>query len=180
MKKFNRIKNFILIVILAFVQSCVTQPKVSALDGAAVQYDMGQKAFVFLNVECPISRKYAGSWKIFRRDSIDIYFVFPGEQDNFRIKKLMAYDSIPDHRVILDAKYLFTKHLNATVTPQAVVLDNGLLRYTGKIDDRFENLGSSKPKANVNFVLNAINSLKRNESIEVPNSKPVGCLIERD
>ncbi|MCC6818741.1 MAG: hypothetical protein IT245_07615 [Bacteroidia bacterium] len=180
MKKFNGIKNIFFLTWLLFGFACVNEPSINCIDGSDLSMDKNQATYIFLNAECPICRKYAGSWKQLAMDSIKPIFIFPGIQSTAMIQKLMNFDSVESYRIALDPDYILTRHLDATVTPQAIIVDKGKVCYSGKIDDRFESLGSSKTKASVNYIRNALNSLKKNESITVPVTLPVGCVIERN
>ncbi len=154
------------------------QPSSETINGTDVNLYSGHKVLIFANAECPICKKYAGSFKSMLQEGIPLYFVFPGEQSIAGIRELTAYDSIPDANVIIDESYEITRYLDAKVTPQVIILVDGVERYSGKIDNRFENLGSSKPKATIDYIRNALNSLNKNEILEEPSNKPVGCLIE--
>jgi hypothetical protein len=50
--------------------------------------------------------------------------------------------------------------------------------YRGLIDDRFTTISALKPKASINYIENALNSLRKNEAIKIPYTKAVGCFIE--
>ncbi|MBL7838385.1 MAG: hypothetical protein JNM67_12770 [Bacteroidetes bacterium] len=160
------------------MQACVRVPDTKSLSGQSVELSSGLKVLVFLNGECPVCRKYAGTFKPMLEEKIPILFVFPGNQDTTQIKHLMAYDSVPDSLIITDVNYDISRYFEANVTPQAILTINGKIKYSGKIDDRFEALGSSKPKASIDYIRNALNSLKNHETVEVPFTQAVGCLIE--
>lgn len=105
-------------------------------------------------------------------------YVFSGEQKPADIAEYCAYDSITSSEVIADPEYKVARLLGAEVTPMALVYRNFKLEYSGKIDDRFENVSSSRPEASVNYVNNALFSLSRNEPVEVIHTEAVGCFIE--
>lgn len=161
-----------------FVSACIHQPRVESLDGSSIDLNRGIRILVFMNAECPICKKYGGHWKSMLKDSLPLVFVFPGDQSKAQIRELMAYDSVPDGQIISDTEFEITRFYDAKVTPQAIILENGSVRYSGKIDNRFINLGTSKSKATVDYIRNALNSLNKNELVEEPSNKPVGCLIE--
>jgi len=137
--------------------------------------------YFFLNAECPICLKYQGSFKEINKqyaDSFNIYFVFPGELERKIAIAFCAYDSINKNMIILDNNFSKTRFAKAVITPQAVIVKNNKILYSGKIDDRFMALGSEK-KSSINYVKNALNSLLKNEPIAIKETEPIGCLIEQ-
>ncbi len=138
----------------------------------------------FLNTECPICQKYQGSLKtIFTKfnDKFNFYYVFSGPITEKNILDFCDYDSIPYKNVIMDLQGFYAKSFGAKVTPQVIILSKDFKQlYSGKIDDRFESLGSFKPNASINYIENALISLLNHETIEISETEPVGCFIEHD
>lgn len=178
MKRFNSQFGFFFILLSFALFGCTNQPKVYLFDGSEFRMDDDLNVFIFLSPECPICQKYQGSWKSDFRNVDNVYYVFPGKFEDSLIKNYIDYDSIPKSNVIIDSDFVLCKKIGAKVTPQAIVMQGGKIQYHGLIDDRFMELGSSKPAASVNFVLNALNSLKNNEKVIVNHTEAVGCLIE--
>src|SRR5438045_313702 len=91
----------------------------------------------FFNIDCPICRKYSGSFrpiiKEFGKES-RFYFLFPGNQSDKAISAFCDYDSIPRECIVKDADFNICKTLGAEITPQVLIFKNKELKYSGKID----------------------------------------------
>lgn len=136
---------------------------------------------LFLNTECPICKKYQGSFKKLNKKynaSCEFIYIFPNNDDSADVEQFCAFDSISKKHIVLDPNLQYTKLANATITPQAVIINKNKIVYSGKIDDRFLTLGSEKP-ASVNYIEKVLISLLNNETIEIKENNPVGCLIEQ-
>lgn len=175
MKKFNLQFSFFCILIF-FACNKLQNEQVISFAGQQIDVDKGIKVFVFINTECPISQKYQG--KFTQTIKANTYWVFPGQQDTNEIKSFLKYDSLSPDRCILDVSYQLCKQIGATVTPEAIVTEDGKVKYSGKIDNRFKNLGSNEMEPDTNFVENALTSLRNHEPIEIKKNQAIGCFIE--
>jgi len=183
MKKFNPqiiFFHFLCLSVFLFASSCRQNIGFTTLSGEQIKLSDSTIVFVFLNVECPICQKYQGDFKSIHQlnDKILVYYVFPGQQKKEDILRFCSYDSMTSKSIVSDSDFILSKSLGALITPQAIVLKNQKTVYAGKIDDRFLNLGASKPKAGINYVNNALFSLSRNEDVRIKQTEPVGCFIE--
>lgn len=81
--------------------------------------------------------------------------------------------------VLFDASGSLKKCLQPTHTPQAIVLSpTGDVLYTGRIDDRFASLGR-KREGDVRVDLEeALADIVAGRNVAVPETKPIGCLLE--
>lgn len=105
----------------------------------------------------------------------------PGKQghaDATRANKLMKeWASEPDY-ILLDPDGVVGRAYDAKTTPQMALIDeDGVLRYAGAIDD--------KPSANhatvngaTNYVLAALSSVEKGETVAVKETKPYGCSVK--
>lgn len=178
MNWFNHTCKFFFSILSILVFSCNSIPSVITLEGNKYTDLTDDAVYLFLNTECPICKNYQGSFKKLSKISIPVYFVFPGDQDSLDIAQFIAYDSISTKYVLIDRDYSICKQYKVEATPQAIVKWKSKIAYSGKIDDRFMELGASKKHASINYVENALNSLQKNASVEIPYTKPVGCFIE--
>jgi hypothetical protein len=170
LKRFNQFLLFFIFI------ACNNDAAFKRLNGKPFVLNTQTKVFIFLNPECPICLKYQGSFSQYKNDSL--IFVFPGKVSEKSVKSFIAYDSISLNNVIIDDNYSLTKKLSAKITPQAIITNNGKTVYSGLIDDRFAALGSSRSKASINYIRNALNSLIQNDSVTIANTEAVGCFIE--
>ena len=170
LKRFNQFLLFFIFI------ACNNDHAFKRLNGKPFVFNAQTSVFIFLNPECPICLKYQGSFSQYKNDSV--VFVFPGMLSEKSVNSFIAYDSISSNNVIIDENFGLTKHLSAKITPQVVITNNGKIVYSGLIDDRFIALGASRPKASVNYIRNALNSLIQNDSVTIANTEAVGCFIE--
>lgn len=183
MKKFNPqviFFHFLLICLIIFNSSCHSNSDFTTVSGKKVRIEDNKlSVFIFLNTECPVCRKYQGEFKKMHSQNAGtpFYFVFSGKQDKQAILDFCAYDSLSDEMIIVDDEFRLANRLDAMITPQAIIRYRGESSYSGKIDDRFETLGSSKP-VTINYVNKALISLIGNEDVEIPRTEAVGCFIE--
>lgn len=137
----------------------------------------------FLSPECPLCQNYSLNLKELEEAYIeqDILFlgVFPGEW--YSKEEISTYTRKYDLQftMLLDKSNTLVNSLEATVTPEAFLIDNtGKILYQGRIDDWVGTLGTKKEKANVEFLKNAIIAHLSNQTINPDQTEPVGCLIE--
>lgn len=173
-----KIKSLYKYFLILFAMSACN-PTITKMDGFVLDFNEPIQVFYFLNTDCPICQKYQGVFKTNQTiKGVRFYYVFYGNLDEKNIKEYMNYDSIDISSVILDKEYKLFKKLKPTITPQVIVLQNGNMVYSGKIDDRFESLGAYKEKSTENYVFNTINLLLKNEPIKIHYTHPIGCFIE--
>jgi predicted DCC family thiol-disulfide oxidoreductase YuxK len=183
MKKFNPqiiFFHFFFIFALFSVQSCLRPASYELLSGQKTQLTNELQLFVFLNTQCPICQAYQGELKNLNQNSpqTPVYYVFCGQQPKQAIIEFCNYDHIAASQVILDTDFRLAKKTGATVTPQVIISQEEKILYSGKIDDRYENIGSRHSEVSINYINNALFSLTRNEDISIKHTEPVGCFIE--
>jgi hypothetical protein len=183
MKKFNLQIIFLNVLYSCLIlcwSSCQSPVDFTTLSGEKKVLDDSVAVLIFLNTDCPICAKYQGEFKNLNKQhpATPIYYVFCGQQEKKDILDFCSYDSIPASRVVRDTSCRLAKRLGAGITPQAVILKQGKTVYTGRIDDRFANIGSSRPKASINYINNALISLSGNGTVQIAHTEAVGCFIE--
>lgn len=159
--------------------SC-SKPQLRLLNGSIYQASDDIEVYFFLNTECPICLKYQGEYQNFTKPfkKIKTYYVFFGSDTKENVLEFSKYDSLPLSQVIWDQNYVLYHYLKPEITPQVIILKNKKEVYSGKLDDRFESLGSFKPESVVNYIKNTLVLLLNNEEIKISNTEPVGCFIE--
>jgi hypothetical protein len=168
---------------------CVPATGFSLLDVAGVAHDLDQndrrrvRAFCFLSTECPISN---GSLKTLE----DLHVRLSGEDvDLFgvvadrSVTRGQARRHFADYKatfpVLFDASGLLLQSLGPSHVPEAFVLDrDGTLVYRGAIDNAWESLGRRRPRAEKEYLADAIDAALQGRQGAVPETHPVGCLIE--
>ncbi|QDV81174.1 redoxin family protein [Planctomycetes bacterium TBK1r] len=137
----------------------------------------------FLSTQCPISNSYLPQLNDlstkYRRDGIEFYGVVSdpsvtradaiAHSETYKVRFPILFDGSGELRLAL----------SPTHTPQVFVLDDhGSVIYSGAIDDRYVKLGRKKEAARTPYLENAVNSAAHGTPIDVPVTKPIGCLME--
>lgn len=139
---------------------------------------------VFIGLDCPISQKYIAKVNdIYRthRDqpSLEWHFIVPGPIAKKRIKNFqkeygVTFPIEPDNN-----KLRKTKHFNATVTPEVVILRDGKILYKGAIDNWFYELGSYRSQPTEHYLVDAIESILKNQEPSIKETEAIGCFIQK-
>ena len=160
--------------------------RVMNLDGQRVNpfgSDLGKGVvFIFLSVECPISNSYLPECRRladeFTPKGFVFRVVFPNQDESAdQIRKhLQAYRCFipalrdPDHDLV--------KVSNARYTPEVAIFAtrHGLV-YHGRIDDRYVELGRTRPAATRHDLREAIEAVVHGKLPELRSTQAVGCYI---
>ncbi|MEO6809454.1 MAG: redoxin domain-containing protein [Isosphaeraceae bacterium] len=140
----------------------------------------GATALVFLSTECPISNGYSPTLnalaKEFPKAALNLVGVCvdPDLTDDDVAKHAKEYElTFPvgrDRRGTLAAK------LGATVTPEAVVLDDqGKIRYRGRIDDQYAARQKRNQNPRTQELRDAIAAVTTGREVKIPRTEAVGC-----
>lgn len=138
--------------------------------------------YVFVAEKCPISIYMAKPLQeVFEKysDTMDFYTVFPMKNSTEATaqKFLEKYD-LPDFKIKLDNYQGFAKKLEATITPEVVVLDEkGEIAYRGRISDAYKAPGKMKHGIRKNELMAVLDLLANGEEIPKPWTGAVGCYI---
>jgi thioredoxin-related protein len=174
---------FLLIVGLA---SCNSKP-FHNLKGepAAIEIKTNTKAIVyfFMVPDCPFAQFYTMSvnqvYSVYRSKDFQFYGIVPGdlytldEIDSFKTQ----YNFLPE--ILIDKTYSLAKKYNVKVVPQVVVTDvNGVVFYTGKIDDQAILAGQKKYQPTQFYLLDALKNISLGKPVKVKKTNAVGCYIE--
>jgi hypothetical protein len=137
----------------------------------------------FLSAECPISGFYAQEIQRICREyeprGVRCSLVFEDLPVNPAAmgKHLdeFGYRGIP---AMPDRKGEIAARVGATVTPQAVVLDkSGKVRYRGRIDNFYADLGKPRRAATTHDLRDALSAVVAGRIVAHPETTPVGCFI---
>lgn len=137
--------------------------------------------FVFLSPECPLCQNYTRTLKQLRekyKKQVNCYGVIPGnaytikEVADFKNKYTINFD------LFIDTKQNLTHYLNATVTPQVVLINNkGSLVYTGAIDDWVQAIGKKRLQVSQHYVNDAIEQSLQPAIVKIKATNAIGCKI---
>ena len=147
------------------------------------KHETAAVVFVFLGTRCPISNgllpELGRLHREFSRQSIEFYgvicdrFVSPEEAAVHRREFSIPFP------VVLDTAGTFQRALQPSHSPQAIVVTrNGQLIYSGRIDDRYEELARPKPLATRHELRDALTAIVNGTLPAIARTEPVGCLLE--
>ena len=162
---------------------------VRAADGGTIPFadligpDGRAVCFAFLHPGCPLAQEYAPVLEHLAADfgSESIRFVGmvcdcddPAEVEAYRREYGVTF---PIH---LDTDFRLAEALDATVTPEVVLVDSDRrIRYAGRIDDRYKIRGVMSPGDAEPELANAIQDLLAGREIREPRTKAAGCPLDR-
>ena len=156
------------------------------LDGAKwrLDHEGGEKGTLlfFLSPECPLCRTYAEAFREFgnRADSLGIAVVgvFPGtfypEQQIRRYRARYSFD----FPMLLDPEYRLTRSLGATITPEAILVDDSGVRYMGALDNWAYEVGRTRPVATEHYLKDALAAVVAGTPVPLERTDAIGCFIE--
>lgn len=143
------------------------------------------RAFVFVSTECPVSNGYIKTLnelhaKIAKSEKAAEFFGVLSDPTVTRTQAAKHFAEFKsEFPILFDASGLLAQALKPSHVPEAFVLDrDGKLVYLGAIDNSWEAIGRRRPKAEREFLADAITSTSNGKPVPVAETKPVGCLFE--
>lgn len=133
---------------------------------------------MFVSPGCPIANRYAPEIeRIGARFASRVAFtvVYVGASADEARAHAAAYGYTLPTRT--DGKRALVRRAAVTVTPEAALFVDGRLRWHGRIDDRFADIGHERPAATRHDLEDALTALVDGRA-PPPPSPAVGCLIE--
>jgi hypothetical protein len=137
----------------------------------------------FLSAECPISRFYAQEiqriCKEYGLRGVGCGLVYEDLPVNAAAIRAhldeFGYRGIP---AATDGTGKIATQVNATITPQAVVIDRaGQIRYRGRIDNFYAALGKPRRAATIHDLRDALDAVVTGRTVTHPETTAVGCFI---
>lgn len=141
----------------------------------------------FVATDCPISNSYAPEIQRLCREyeprGVACSLMYedmdsPGTRLDDEVRKHLReyrYTGIP---AAVDRVRTIAKHANASVTPQAVVVDRaGEIRYRGRIDNFYAALGVSRQQVTERDLRTALDAVLSGRPVPKRETEAVGCYI---
>ncbi|MDE0313523.1 MAG: redoxin domain-containing protein [Candidatus Poribacteria bacterium] len=143
----------------------------------SVLLQQGPVVFMFLSTECPVAQRYTMRLKRmnaeFAEKHVTIVGVYSNENDSVDdVKAYMTRTEFP-FLIVKDTDGGLARHLGATMTPQAHLVDtSGVLRYRGSIDDnRYET------RIKHHYLKDALVAILDGKLVPVKETAAFGCTI---
>ena len=134
---------------------------------------------IFISTQCPVSNAYNSRMielnKKFNGKGITFIGINSNkEENNISIKK-HAKEKGLDFLILKDEKNIIANKLNATVTPEAYVLNSDFeILYHGRIDD-----SQNEAKVEVKDLANALTQILNGDKVSNKRTEAFGCAIKK-
>ena len=136
---------------------------------------------IFITNDCPIANAYAPEIQAIIREYSPrgaAFFLVHVDPDLTSEKaKKHAADFGYKCRILRDPKHLLVKRLEADITPEAFVISPGGVKYRGRIDDLFADLGKKRRQARNLDLRNALDAVLAGKTVPSSKTEAVGCYI---
>jgi thiol-disulfide isomerase/thioredoxin len=139
--------------------------------------------YFFISPECPLCQSYSLTMRTlhtqYAAKGIEFVGIVPG--NDFDEMDIVTYKNkykIP-FKMWRDSKMELTSKYNATITPEAIVVDaKGKALYQGRIDNWAYELGKKRKVITEHDLINALDLILANKPVKVSKTKAIGCYIE--
>jgi len=138
--------------------------------------------FVFILHDCPIANAFAPEIirlsETYEKKGVAFYVVHV-EQD---LKRDEAQKHAKDFGfrcpVFIDTKHDLVKRAKVTISPEAAVFAaDGTLKYHGRINDLYADLGKKRQAATTSDLRDAIDAVLEGKPVKVAKTEAIGCVI---
>ncbi|MBI4475767.1 MAG: redoxin family protein [Acidobacteria bacterium] len=184
---FSRMLVFGGLIVLALHAVTASSLQILALDDTVVDPlqpapDIKATVVIFASTDCPISNRYAPEVRrlheAFARKGVRFWLVYPNPSESPAAIRTHLKEYGYPMPALRDPHHTLVRMTGATVTPEAAVFDGGgRMRYRGRIDDRYVELGIDRPVADARDLEAAIASVLAGRSVDPPTTKAVGCYL---
>lgn len=137
----------------------------------------------FLGPECPLCENYALNFNElydeFNTESTRFYGIFSGT--SYSIDEIIAYKNEFGVKMpfYLDPEFELANGVEATVTPEVVVIDGNMNTvYRGAIDNWAVTVRKHRQVITEHYLNDVLAALERGEESPYRETEPVGCFIE--
>ncbi len=136
---------------------------------------------VFLASDCPIANKsqpaLQKAYTRFKDQGIRMAGVYIDPRESLDELLRHRRDYRFSYEQIHDAEHKLVKHLKASVTPQAFVLDrNGVIQYRGRINNAYADLGV-RQEVTSHDLEEAIEAVLAGRKPKIKETTAIGCAI---
>ncbi|MBV9227644.1 MAG: redoxin domain-containing protein [Acidobacteriaceae bacterium] len=141
------------------------------------------RVFLFVRTDCPITNRYAPELQRlasqFKTQGVDFWLVYPdGTERPESVKRHIEQYQFPGV-ALLDPRHQLVALAHVTVAPEAAVFSAvGILAYHGRIDDRYIDVGKSRPGGPQTHDLEeAIARTLSGKPVLHPQTRAIGCSL---
>ena len=173
----------LLLTSLATLGGCQLAPWAEGEGPADFVGSQGVVVGVFISRDCPIANRYASTLRRLHGRFADqlhaflIVYVDPGLSTDEMYTHAKEYQLPAGATLFADSTLQIAEFSKIRVTPEAVVWEDGAVRYQGRIDDLYVDFGQRRTAPSRNDLEIAIEEVLAGEPVTVPRTDAVGCFI---
>lgn len=171
--------KIVYLALVLFIISCTTKPQDRRFNKLIKQQQFS--VVMFIAPDCPLCKTLAKPYNELAKKYTDIQFLAVHSGENYEAMELNMFVTENDFKppVFRDLDYTTAHLLNATVTPEFVLVDSsGKILYQGLLDDRILRLGSYKQQWSEFYLEDAIKAVLTDVKPKIAKTTPVGCVLE--
>jgi thiol-disulfide isomerase/thioredoxin len=140
----------------------------------------------FVATDCPISNSYAPEIQricgSYRSRGVTCFLIYEDTASdgnlNEQVRKHLRDYRYGDTPVLIDRTRVVAKRTQASVTPQAVVIDRDTkVRYRGRIDNWYAAVGTRRRMATEHDLRDALDAILEGRPVRSPETEALGCFI---
>ena len=141
----------------------------------------------FVATDCPVSNAYAPEiqriCREYGRKGVACSLMYedveiPGTRLDEEVRKHLREYQYADMAAAVDRLRAVAKQANASVTPQAVVIDRaGTIRYRGRIDNFYAALGKPRQQVTERDLRQALDAVLAGRPVPRSETEAIGCYI---
>lgn len=155
-----------------------SQQQAIAFDSLAAQ---GVTLWFFMSPECPLSENYTAHVERLKQlygEKISVNVVVPGHYDTWTAIQAFRARYGLSVAVYRDSSWAMTRHYQAKITPEVLVLADKKPIYQGAIDNWAISLGKQRQKASEHYLDDVLTAYFAGRWKGYTNIPAVGCFIE--
>jgi thiol-disulfide isomerase/thioredoxin len=139
---------------------------------------------LFLKPDCPIANSYlptvARIQKEYEPKGIRFVVMHTSPSVTAEVARQHAIDYAIELPIFLDTDLTVARALDATVTPEAIIVDaSGVVRYRGRIDDKYTDFGERRPAPTRKDLCEALEDIISGQTVRVATTEVIGCIIQK-
>lgn len=137
----------------------------------------------FVTSDCPIANGYAPEiqrvCRDYRADGVTCSLVYEdADISDAAVRRHVAEYRYGGLRTVVDRDRAIARRSGASVTPEAVLIDGaGKIRYRGRIDDKYVDVGKPRRVVTVHDLRDAIDAVLAGRPVARPATTALGCHI---
>ncbi|MFT5127703.1 MAG: hypothetical protein ACI8W8_001310 [Rhodothermales bacterium] len=138
---------------------------------------------IFISSTCPIANVYAAEINRIHNTYVPkgvafrLVYTEPGISDEDCRKHCKEYALVSP--ALRDPQHALVKASGVSKTPEVAVLSaSGVVRYRGRIDNRFPSLGVRRPAPTQSDLRNVLDAILANKRLPAIQTQAIGCFIE--